>query len=219
MPSPVLGRNRRLASTCEPCVAATVFLERYGRPAAVLGSPERYEELIEALEDADDGRAFDAPVAEEDPDIPWTEVTADLGRTRRSTASSCAPLQPRRSGTSTRKLPPHPRLHRTACRRPDPAGNPTPARPPDDRVCVGDRFVVCPPTSTRVRALDVRTFGRMGQRCGRPCPGRVAIQRSDADDMDEIAESGEVVGISGVEREAVGVRGGGDEEVGETPSM
>jgi len=31
-----------------------VFLERYGRPAAVLLSPERYERLMEAWEDAAD---------------------------------------------------------------------------------------------------------------------------------------------------------------------
>jgi hypothetical protein len=42
---------------------------------------------------------------------------------------------------------------------------------------------------------------------------------SDTDDVDEIAQPGEVIGISGVDREAVGVRGGGDEQVGETPSM
>jgi PHD/YefM family antitoxin component YafN of YafNO toxin-antitoxin module len=56
-----------------------VFLERYGRPAAVLVSPERYEELIEALEEAEDAQAFDASMAEEGPNIPWDEVKADLG--------------------------------------------------------------------------------------------------------------------------------------------
>ena len=56
-----------------------VFLERYGRPAAVLVSPERYEELITALEEAEDGAAFDAAMAEEGPNIPWNQVKADLG--------------------------------------------------------------------------------------------------------------------------------------------
>jgi len=32
----------------------------------------------------------------------------------------------------------------------------------------------------------------------------MTVQWSDADDVNEIAESGEVVGISGVDREAVG---------------
>ena len=52
-----------------------------------------------------------------------------------------------------------------------------------------------------------------------PPARRMTLQRSDADDVDEIAEPGEVVGISGVEREAVGVRGGSNEQVGNTPSM
>jgi len=43
----------------------------------------------------------------------------------------------------------------------------------------------------------------------------MTVQWSDADDVDEIAESG----ILGVERKAVGVRGGGDEQVSDTPSM
>ena len=56
-----------------------VILERYGHPAAVLVSPERYEELMEALEDAEDVAAFDAAMQEEGPNIPWEQVKADLG--------------------------------------------------------------------------------------------------------------------------------------------
>lgn len=56
-----------------------VFLERYGRRAAVLVSPERYERLIAALEDAEDVAAFDAAIAEEGPNIPWEQAKADLG--------------------------------------------------------------------------------------------------------------------------------------------
>lgn len=56
-----------------------VFLERYGRPAAVLVSPERYEELIAALEEVEDVAAFDSAMAEEGPNIPWNQVKADLG--------------------------------------------------------------------------------------------------------------------------------------------
>lgn len=56
-----------------------VVLERYGRPAAVLVSPERYEQLVAALEDADDMAAFDAAMAEEGDNIPWDQVKADLG--------------------------------------------------------------------------------------------------------------------------------------------
>ena len=67
--------------------------------------------------------------------------------------------------------------------------------------------------------LDLRVGDRNGERTAHSSTRGVTVQGSDADDVDEIAEPGEVVGISGVEREAVGVRGGGDEEVGHTPSM
>lgn len=56
-----------------------VILERYGRPAAVLVSPERYEALMAAWEEAEDVAAFDAAMAEEGPSIPWEQVKADLG--------------------------------------------------------------------------------------------------------------------------------------------
>jgi antitoxin Phd len=56
-----------------------VFLERYGRCAAVLVSPERYERLMSALEDVEDVAAFDAAMDEEGPNIPWEQAKADLG--------------------------------------------------------------------------------------------------------------------------------------------
>lgn len=56
-----------------------VFLERYGKPAAVLVSPDRYNELMEALEDAEEVAAFDEALAEEGDNIPWEQVKSDLG--------------------------------------------------------------------------------------------------------------------------------------------
>ena len=56
-----------------------VFLERYGKPAAVLVSPEQYEKMMDALEEAEDIAAFDGAMAEEGPNIPWAQVKADLG--------------------------------------------------------------------------------------------------------------------------------------------
>ena len=53
----------------------------YGRPAAVLVSPEQYEKLVAALEDADDAAAFDAAMNEEGQNIPWEQVKVDLGWT------------------------------------------------------------------------------------------------------------------------------------------
>lgn len=56
-----------------------VLIERYGKPAGVLLSPERYEELLEALEELEDIRAFDAAMAEEGDNLPWEQVKAELG--------------------------------------------------------------------------------------------------------------------------------------------
>ena len=56
-----------------------VVLERYGRPAAVLVSPQHYAQLLAAVEDSEDVAAFDAAMAEEGPNIPWDQVKADLG--------------------------------------------------------------------------------------------------------------------------------------------
>jgi antitoxin Phd len=67
-----------------PDVVATaqteaVFLERHGKPAAVMVSPEQYEKMMDALEEAEDVAAFDAAMQEEGPNLPWAQVKADLG--------------------------------------------------------------------------------------------------------------------------------------------
>lgn len=71
--------RKELSEAIETAQTEAVFLERYGRPAAVLVSIERYEELVEALEEAEDVAAFDAAMAEEGPNIPWEQVKVDLG--------------------------------------------------------------------------------------------------------------------------------------------
>lgn len=58
-----------------------VFIERRGQRAAVVVSPEQYERMLEALEDAEDVAAFDEAMAEEGPNVPWAQVKADLGWT------------------------------------------------------------------------------------------------------------------------------------------
>ncbi|CAM8621304.1 StbD Antitoxin of toxin-antitoxin stability system [Acidimicrobiia bacterium] len=70
-----------LSEVVETSQSEVVFLERYGRPAAVLISPERYEELLEAFEEAQDVAAFDESLADENPNIPWDQVKTDLGWT------------------------------------------------------------------------------------------------------------------------------------------
>ena len=42
-------------------------------------SPERYEQLMNALDEVDDVAAFDEAMAEEGPNIPWATVKDDLG--------------------------------------------------------------------------------------------------------------------------------------------
>lgn len=69
----------KLAEVIDAAQTEAVVIERYGRPAAVMVSPERYDQLIEALEESEDIAAFDAAMAEEGGNIPWEQVRADLG--------------------------------------------------------------------------------------------------------------------------------------------
>lgn len=75
----VSSARDHLPHAIETARTEAVFLERYGQPEGVLVSPERYEQLMTALEDAEDVEAFDAAMAEEGPSIPWEQVKADLG--------------------------------------------------------------------------------------------------------------------------------------------
>jgi antitoxin Phd len=68
-----------LSDAIETARTEAVFVQRRGRLAGVLVSPDRYEQLMTALEDAEDVTAFDAAMAEEGPNIPWEQVKADLG--------------------------------------------------------------------------------------------------------------------------------------------
>ena len=71
--------REKLSEAVETARREAVILERYGNPAAVLISPERYEELMVALEDAEDVAAFDQAMEEGGDNIPWEQVKADLG--------------------------------------------------------------------------------------------------------------------------------------------
>jgi prevent-host-death family protein len=71
--------REKLAAVVESARTEAVTLERYGEPAAVMVSPERYAELLDAWEELEDIAAFDASLAEADPNIPWEQVKADLG--------------------------------------------------------------------------------------------------------------------------------------------
>lgn len=75
----ISGARDNLPAAVELARSEAVFLERYGRRAAVLLSPERYEQLLRAWEEHEDVAAFDAAMAEEGPNIPWDQAKADLG--------------------------------------------------------------------------------------------------------------------------------------------
>ena len=74
------ARNH-FADLIDEAQTQAVVIERRGKRAAVMLSPDYYEQLLEALEDAQDVAAFDEAIAEEGPNIPWDQVKIDLGWT------------------------------------------------------------------------------------------------------------------------------------------
>ena len=68
-----------LADVIELAATEAVVLERYGSAVAVVVSPTRYEELMDAYEEIQDLEAFDRAMADEGPNVPWAQVKADLG--------------------------------------------------------------------------------------------------------------------------------------------
>ncbi|MFL4472424.1 type II toxin-antitoxin system Phd/YefM family antitoxin [Paeniglutamicibacter sp. MACA_103] len=75
----VADARKHFSEVIDRAQTEAVFIERRGQRAAVVVSPEHYERMLEALEDAEDVAAFDEAMAEEGPSIPWAQVKADLG--------------------------------------------------------------------------------------------------------------------------------------------
>lgn len=75
----VTDARGRLPEVIEQARGEAVFLERRGKLQAVVVSPEQYERMMDALEEAEDVAAFDGAMAEEGANIPWAQVKADLG--------------------------------------------------------------------------------------------------------------------------------------------
>ena len=71
--------REKLSEVIDTSKSEAVILERYGQPVAVLVSPKRYEQFLEAIEEVEDIDAFDAAMAEEGDNIPWDQVKSDLG--------------------------------------------------------------------------------------------------------------------------------------------
>jgi antitoxin Phd len=78
---PVSEARQRFAEILELAQTEAVVLERYGQPTAVVLSHDRYERLMDALDELDDANAIDAAIAEGGPEIPWEQVQAELGWT------------------------------------------------------------------------------------------------------------------------------------------
>ena len=71
--------REKLSDVVEMSKSEPVVLEHYGRRAAVVVSPEHYDEMLEAYEESQDVAAYDASLAEEGANIPWEQVKIDLG--------------------------------------------------------------------------------------------------------------------------------------------
>ena len=71
--------REKLSEVVELSQTEPVELEHYGRRAAVIVSPDHYDEMLEALEESQDVAAFDAALAEVGGNIPWEQVKVDLG--------------------------------------------------------------------------------------------------------------------------------------------
>ena len=75
----VTEARKSLPDLVERARREPVVLSRHGKRAAVLMSPDAFDEMLEALEEVEDIAAFDAAMAEEGENIPWDEVKAELG--------------------------------------------------------------------------------------------------------------------------------------------
>ncbi|MBV6758602.1 type II toxin-antitoxin system Phd/YefM family antitoxin [Rhodococcus opacus] len=74
------ARDHLSATIAELSSVQAIQLVNRGRVVAVLVSPERFETLLDAAEDAEDYRAIAEHNSDPDPDpIPWEDVKRDLG--------------------------------------------------------------------------------------------------------------------------------------------
>lgn len=76
---PVSEARASLPAVIDEAATQSVTLERHGKAVAVVISPERYDELMDAWEELEDIAAFDEAIASDLPTIPWHVVKVDLG--------------------------------------------------------------------------------------------------------------------------------------------
>lgn len=75
----VADARNNLSDVIDQSQDEAVFIERRGKLAAVVVSPEQYARMIDAVEEQEDVSAFDEAMAEAGPNIPWDQAKADLG--------------------------------------------------------------------------------------------------------------------------------------------
>ena len=76
---PVSEARASLPAVIDEAATQAVTLERHGKAVAVVISPERYDELMDAWEELEDIAAFDEAITSDLPTIPWDVVKVDLG--------------------------------------------------------------------------------------------------------------------------------------------
>ena len=75
----ITAARQHLAEVIESVGVEPVMLLKHGEPAAVMISPAMYDEFVDAIEEREDIDAFDAAMEDEEPNLPWDEVRAELG--------------------------------------------------------------------------------------------------------------------------------------------
>ncbi len=75
----VTDARNSLPALIDMCEKEKVVIERHGKAVAILVAPSKFEEMLEALEDAHDLKLIEAARAEGGPSIPWEQVKKDLG--------------------------------------------------------------------------------------------------------------------------------------------
>ena len=78
-PLSVTNARANMPQVIKRAQSEPVLLERRGVVQAVVISPARYEQMLEALEEVEDLAAFDAALADQSPHVPWDQVRKDLG--------------------------------------------------------------------------------------------------------------------------------------------
>jgi len=76
---PLSDARRDLPTLVDRAEKEPILITRHGMEAAVLISPSRYEEMLEAMEELEDIAAYDAAKARGENSVPWSEARKALG--------------------------------------------------------------------------------------------------------------------------------------------